>query len=140
MVDSEGFQYKYVPKDHILTEDVIKKNVGSTGKKQRKGTEASLKDGYIYVPKNQQQTPDINKEARKGSTQKHKKEENSIKKNTLTSLLKDLKPDGSNDKSNRIVYSDSESEEDEDIKRILSRKVSMNETNVIGMNFEKYNN
>ena len=29
-------------------------------------------------------------------------------------------------------------EDDEDVKKILSRKVSMNEQNVIGTNFEKY--
>jgi hypothetical protein len=29
--------------------------------------------------------------------------------------------------------------EDEDVKKIMSRKVSMNEQNVIGHNFEKYN-
>jgi hypothetical protein len=65
----------------------------------------------------------------------------SLKKGTLTSLLRDLKPDGSSEKGgNRVVYSESESEEDEDIRKILSRKVSMNESNVIGMDFEKYNN
>lgn len=67
---------------------------------------------------------------------------NSLKKNTLTSLLRDLKPDGSSEKgNNRVVYSESEeSEDDEDIRKMLGRKVSMNESNVIGMNFEKYNN
>ena len=36
---------------------------------------------------------------------------------------------------------DTESEEeDEHVRRIMSRKVSMNESNVIGTNFEKYNN
>lgn len=29
--------------------------------------------------------------------------------------------------------------EDEDVRKIVDRKVSMNEQNVIGMNFEKYN-
>jgi hypothetical protein len=35
--------------------------------------------------------------------------------------------------------SDEDDSEDEDFRRIMSRKVSMNEQNVIGMNFEKYN-
>jgi|SanBayMetagenome_1026888.scaffolds.fasta_scaffold263547_1 hypothetical protein len=35
--------------------------------------------------------------------------------------------------------SDEEDSEDEDFRRIMTRKVSMNEQNVIGMNFEKYN-
>lgn len=50
-----------------------------------------------------------------------------------------MQPDGSSQKG-RVVYSESESEDDEDIRKILGRKVSMNESNVIGMNFEKYNN
>ena len=29
--------------------------------------------------------------------------------------------------------------EDEDVKKVVSRRVSMNKQNVIGMNFEKYN-
>jgi hypothetical protein len=32
-----------------------------------------------------------------------------------------------------------DSDEDEAVKKIMSRKVSMNEQNVIGTNFEKYN-
>ena len=32
-----------------------------------------------------------------------------------------------------------ESEEDEDVKKVVNRRVSMNSQNVIGMNFEKYN-
>ena len=35
--------------------------------------------------------------------------------------------------------SDEEDSEDEDFRKIMSRKVSMNEQNVIGLNFEKYN-
>lgn len=56
----------------------------------------------------------------------------------MTSLLKGLKPDGSDEKGS-YNFVDSESEEDEDIKKIMGRKVSMNESNVIGTNFEKYN-
>lgn len=29
MIDSEGFQYKYVPKDMIMSEETVKKNGGS---------------------------------------------------------------------------------------------------------------
>ncbi len=41
----------------------------------------------------------------------------------------------SSDDGNDSVYDD----DDEDYKRIMNRKVSMNEQNVIGTNFEKYN-
>jgi hypothetical protein len=47
MIDSEGFQYRYVPKDHILTEEAVKKGKGS--KRERKGTESSTGGGYIYI-------------------------------------------------------------------------------------------
>lgn len=50
MVDSEGFQYKYVPKDQIMHDDLTKKNMASAGKKSRKNT--ATKDEYIYVKKN----------------------------------------------------------------------------------------
>jgi hypothetical protein len=63
-----------------------------------------------------------------------------LKKGTLTSLLRDLRPDASSEKGNRVAYSDSDSDDDEEIRRLLGRKISMNSSNVIGMNFEKYNN
>jgi hypothetical protein len=52
--------------------------------------------------------------------------------------LSGLKPnDGS---GSRLTNDNSNSDdEDEDVRKIMDRKVSMNEQNVIGMNFEKYN-
>jgi len=49
-----------------------------------------------------------------------------------------LKP---NDGSGTRLTSDNSysDDEDEDVRKIMDRKVSMNEYNVIGMNFEKYN-
>lgn len=55
----------------------------------------------------------------------------------MKSLLKGLQPDSSGEKPSR--HTNSEDEEDASVQRIMSRKVSMNEQNVIGMNFEKYN-
>ena len=37
------------------------------------------------------------------------------------------------------VLSDDDAEIDENVRKIMSRRVSMNEQNVVGMNFEKYN-
>ena len=65
MIDSEGFQYKYVPKDMILSEEAVKKNMGSG--KRRKGTENSQNDGYMYVKKNQEKTPSHSKTDGSGS-------------------------------------------------------------------------
>lgn len=56
----------------------------------------------------------------------------------MKSLLKGLKPDQMSDEK-RSGQSYESSEEDENVKKLISRKVSMNEQNVIGTNFEKYN-
>lgn len=48
MVDAEGFQYKYVPKDNIITDDHLRGKGGKQGKRERKGTDNS---GYIYLKK-----------------------------------------------------------------------------------------
>jgi hypothetical protein len=53
-------------------------------------------------------------------------------------LLKELKPENS-DSGNKFKIDNDSSEEDEDVKQILSRKVSMNLSNPTGTNFEKYN-
>jgi hypothetical protein len=59
----------------------------------------------------------------------------------MQELLGGLKPspsdNGGYDEGDR--RSDEEDSEDEDFRRIMTRKVSMNEQNVIGMDFEKYN-
>ena len=47
MVDSEGFQYKYVPKDSIIVEEVYKS--GSRKASGRKGMVET--NSYIYVKK-----------------------------------------------------------------------------------------
>jgi hypothetical protein len=44
MVDSEGFQYKYVPKDAIITED------NTSGKRRKKST-LKPDNTYIYMKK-----------------------------------------------------------------------------------------
>ena len=49
MVDAEGFQYKYVPKDSIITDDNISPN--KAGKKNRKGSKASDSNKYVYLKK-----------------------------------------------------------------------------------------
>jgi hypothetical protein len=62
----------------------------------------------------------------------------------MQKLLQGLKADGSGGKNKFRLGSgdenDDDEEEDEDIRKIMSRKVSMNEQNVVGTNFEKYNN
>ena len=57
----------------------------------------------------------------------------------MQQLLGGLKPTDEHIYDEGDRRSDEEDSEDEDFRRIMSRKVSMNEQNVIGMNFEKYN-
>ncbi len=54
-------------------------------------------------------------------------------KSPMQKLLQNLKP------SDIIDNYDGGSDGDEYVKRFVERKVSMNEQNVIGQNFEKYN-
>lgn len=77
MTDSEGFQYKYVPKDHILSEDAVRNGKGV--KRERKGTETSTGSSYMYVKKNKQNdttsqnSASDNSSAYKGHGSSHKK-------------------------------------------------------------------
>jgi hypothetical protein len=50
----------------------------------------------------------------------------------MQSLLSNLKPHDNGDENGAT--------DDEEVQKIIDRKVSMNESNVIGTNFEKYNN
>lgn len=71
MVDSDGFQFKYVPKEMIITEDQLKKNGGkSATKRERKGTDSN-NSGYIYLKKNQESGSDTaSKLSEKGNASK----------------------------------------------------------------------
>ena len=99
LVDEDGFEVRYVPKDAIVGDEP-----------KRRGPDS----GYIYVKKEAKEAADRKSPAK-----------------AMKDLLHSLKPDDGE--------SQEEEEEDEDVKKILSRKVSLNEQNVVGMNFEKYN-
>ena len=120
LVDEEGFQYRYVPKETI----VIEKNPsgGSSRKGSRKysnvsaGSSGKTKEKFVYVKKQPKQD-----------------------QTAMQQLLGGLKAVDGHSFDDGDRRSDEEDSEDEDFRRIMSRKVSMNEQNVIGMNFEKYN-
>lgn len=59
----------------------------------------------------------------------------------MQSLLQDLKGSQHSSQSDPVSArkKTNSSEEDEAVAKIMSRKVSMNESNVVGMNFQKYN-
>ena len=108
-VDAEGFHYKYVPKDAILSEEQISPNLKPKYRKNSKG-----QDAYMYVKK---------------SPAPSTASETTSLRSPIAKLLSGLKPDST---LSRLRDSD---EDDEDYKKIMDRKVSMNEQNVIGMNF-----
>lgn len=55
-------------------------------------------------------------------------------KNSIYNLLSNLKPEQSNGEAGDDSHS-----EDEDAMKLVDRKISMNKSNVIGLNLEKYN-
>jgi hypothetical protein len=123
VVDDEGFQYRYVPKEAIIIQKEEEES-----KRTRKQSNISEKSGknkksknYVYVKKGE-----------------------SSNQSTLQKLLGGLKPEEVNPNEDSSVDDNAnqyeiDEDEDEDYKRIMERKVSMNEQNVIGFNFEKYN-
>lgn len=135
VVDDEGFEYKYVPKQQIPIEKVNlpepgKKNGG--GARSRKVSDASSgPKGMVYV--------------RKMSTQEQEQ------KAFMNSIIAGLKPNADQPNTETrfqarsdvvqqaAIISDDDAEIDENVRKIMSRRVSMNEQNVVGMNFEKYN-
>ena len=119
VVDEEGFQYKYVPKVVIKTE----------GGRSRKQSET-----YVYIPKTE------------------KSKETLKQDHFMKSLIEGLKPTaelqvaGGEVSKRRMTYEEDEDAVDpndetldEDLRKILGRRVSMNEQNVVGIHFEKYN-
>lgn len=65
----------------------------------------------------------------------HKEEKKTEKKpSTMQSLLKGLQADD----LNKMIGQDDEVSEDEDVKGFVERRMSMNQYNMAGMNFQKY--
>lgn len=100
-VDADGFQYKYVPKDAILTEEHISPNLKPKYRKNSKGG-----DAYMYIKK---------------SPAPSTASDTASLKSPIAKLLSGLKPDSA---ISKLKDSD---EDDEDVKKIMDRKVSMNE-------------
>ena len=120
IVDEEGFQYMYVPTEAAaITREL---EGGEIKKKDRKQSNVSdgKKKTYVYVKKQQPQPP---------------AEEKASPVTPMQMLLGGLKADdeetkfrrqqrlSSDDGGNDSIYDD----DDEDYKRIMNRKVSMNE-------------
>lgn len=101
-VDAEGFQYKYVPKDAILSEEHISPNIKTKYRKNSKGG-----DSYMYIKK---------------SPAPSTASETISLRSPISKLLSGLKPDSTT--KSKMRESD---EDDEDVKKIMDRKVSMNE-------------
>ena len=102
----------------------------STRKKSNFSDGSKKKAGFVYVKKSQKEEEEskVNMKTLLGGL---KADEAISVEGSKKTRIKRLSSDDGNDS----VYDD----DDEDYKRIMNRKVSMNEQNVIGTNFEKYN-
>ena len=112
--DSDGFQKKYVPKSQLMNQDPKKGRGRKNSRASSSSKERQPETGYMYVKKAPKQD-----EAKKGAP-------------SMFSLLSGLKPD------DQAKAQDSRSE-DEDANKIVDRKISINQSNVTGLDFEKYN-
>ena len=99
----------------------MKTNGGRSRKNSRVQDEEKL--GFMYVKK---QTPEEAAAAAKSAPPKS---------NNMFSLLANLKPD----EETRNPDDEQSHSEDEDATKLVDRKISLNKTNVTGLNFEKYN-
>lgn len=110
--DSEGFRQIYVPKDQILTEDQVFHNQSRQFKDEKKKGAA----GYFYRAK----SPD--KKQIVPSAQGDKKD--------FKSLLSGLRAEDNSSYNKYIGAKDTDEEEDdEDVSKIVERKISMNQYN-----------
>ena len=125
--DNDGFQTKYVPKNSIIKPNQLEK--GGKRSRSRRGSSVGKEDGtigFIYQPKNK---------ANGGKPTSGKDEKPKQPQGLgIYNLLKNLKPDAEADSRAEESLSD-----DEEANRIVDRKISMNTKNVVGTNFEKYN-
>ena len=130
MVDSEGFLYKYVPKDAIFVDT---NSSGKTRKNSKKlGEGAATGNAYIYMKKTPTQQTLEHSNVTKSEKTAGINSASAGKKSTMQNLLSSLRPEISEFRSGQ--ESEDEDDEDEDVRKIIIRKVSMNESNVIGTN------
>lgn len=110
-VDELGFSKKYVPKSTVMTTDPKAK-----GRRKNSRAQEDSNTGYMYMQK-------------KKPADEPKDSKNSSSMYSL--MLNGLKPD-------EEVRAESHSD-DEDAIKLVDRKISLNQTNVVGLDFEKYN-
>ena len=111
-VDGDGFQKKYVPKGSKLAQEasIMSKQAG---RRSRGNSNIGLEN-----------------ESKK--KQAAAKKEDVVKKQSMYHIFQSLAP--KEDKDNEESVS-----EDEDAMRLVDRKISMNQENVVGLDFERYN-
>jgi len=133
MIDEEGFEYRYVPKESILIQKQLEGEESKKKVSTRKKSNLSdgKKKGFVYVKKQQAEEDHKNEENPMKKLLGNLKADENAEEESKKSRIKRLSSDDGNDSVN--------DDDDEDYKRIMNRKVSMNEQNVIGTNFEKYN-
>jgi hypothetical protein len=110
-----------VPKSALLTTNPLKTNGGRSRKNSRVQDEEKL--GFMYVKK---QTPEEAAAAAKSAPPKSA---------NMFTLLANLKPD----EEVRNPDDEQSHSEDEDATKLVDRKISLNKSNVTGLDFDKYN-
>lgn len=117
VVDDEGFQYRYVPKEAAAITKELENGEGAARKKDRKQSNVSdgKKKGFVYVKKQTEEKVNSATQMQMllGGLRADDEESKSRRQQRLSS------DEGGNDS----IYDD----DDEDYKRIMNRKVSMNE-------------
>jgi len=123
--DDEGFKKIYVAKDSILTEEQVGK----------KGEGAS---GYFYRAKEHQKQSSETKVKEASPKQETEQKPRASK---MANLLSCLKADGdSNEKDsyNKFIGAGADEDDDDDVNDTVERRMSMNQFNEMGLNFQKY--
>ena len=124
--DSDGFKQIYVPKDRILTEEHAHR-YSKEFEKRKDGA-----SGYFFRAK----SPQAGKREVKEPVGKEEKKENP---NKMASLLSCLKAEDSKTYNQYIgAGASDEEEEDEEASEIVERRMSVNQYNEAGMNFQRY--
>ena len=130
--DNEGFRQIYVPKDQILSEKQVFQNKQTQSKKD--GTPGK---SYIYREKQPTEVKNdqlLSLPAEEGKSSAEKKQRGT---NKMANLLSDLKADDS-EQYKKYLGHESDSEEDEEARNCINRRMSMNKFNDIGLDLHIY--
>jgi len=94
--------------------------------------------GYFYRAKSPAASNALNKVADASDAAKKDGGEKKPTRNKMANLLSCLKAEDGQQYNKYIGAGDTEEDEDEDVSKIVDRRMSLNQYNEVGMNFQKY--